>query len=80
VSDQKGQFLVESILLMVVFLGIFIAGTKSLRENHFLSNLIERPWAQVQGMIECGVWGPPKTACRFLPNQPKRSLSLDPTK
>lgn len=79
-KNQSGQFLIEGILLMVVMLSIFIASINALKEGHFLAKLIERPWGQVQGMIECGVWGPPKTACRALPGQPKRNVSLDPTR
>lgn len=79
-QNQQGQFLIEGVLLMVVMLSIFIASINALRDGRFLSKLVERPWEQVQGMIECGVWGPPQTSCKALPGQPKRNVSLDPTK
>ena len=79
-SNQHGQFLIESVLLMIVMLSIFIASTNALKDSHFLAKLIEKPWGQVQGMLECGVWGPPQSACKLLPGQTKRNASLDPTK
>lgn len=79
-GNNKGQFVIEAVLLMVVGLSIFIAATNNLRESKFLAKLIERPWGQVAGMLECGVWGPREKACQQLPGQSSRSLSLDPRK
>jgi hypothetical protein len=76
-NNQRGQFLIESVLLMIVMLSIFIASTNALKDSHFLAKLIEKPWGRVQGMIECGVWGPPQAACKLLPGQTQRNNSLD---
>lgn len=78
--DERGQFAIEAVLLMVVMLSIFIASTNALRDGKFLAKLVGNPWEQVAGMIECGVWAPPKTACKSLPSQPDRNISLDPRK
>lgn len=77
-NNQRGQFLIESVLLIVVMVGIFMAGTNALRDKKFLAKLIGGPWEQVQGMIECGVWGPPKKSCAKLPGQTSRTISMDP--
>ncbi|HWU42237.1 MAG TPA: hypothetical protein VN132_02325 [Bdellovibrio sp.] len=77
-NNRRGQMVIESVLLMIVMLSIFIASVNALRDGQFLAKLIGRPWGQVAGMLECGVWGPPKTACQSLPGQPGRSLSLNP--
>ncbi|MDG0814825.1 TadE/TadG family type IV pilus assembly protein [Bdellovibrio svalbardensis] len=77
-QNQRGQFVIEAVLLMVVMLGVFIASMNTLREGKYLANLIERPWAEVQGMLECGVWGPPSKACKTLPGQLGRQVSLKP--
>lgn len=75
---QKGQFVIEAVLLMVVMLSIFIASMNTLREGKYLATLIERPWDEVKGMLECGVWGQPSKACKTLPGQLGRQVSLKP--
>ncbi len=77
-GSQQGQFVIEGVLLMVVMLSLFVASTNALREGKYLSSLIERPWGEVQGMLECGVWGPPSKACKSLPGQLGRQVSLKP--
>lgn len=76
--NQHGQFVIEAVLLMVVMLSIFVASMNTLREGKYLANLVERPWAEVQGMLECGVWGQPAKACKTLPGQLDRQVSLKP--
>ena len=76
--NGRGQIVIESVLLMVVMLSIFIASVNALRDGQFLAKLVERPWESVAGMIECGVWGTPATACKSLPNQKNRNISLQP--
>ena len=76
--NQRGQFVIESVLLMVVMMGLFVTSMNTLREGKYLSNMVERPWAEVQGMLECGVWGPPSKACKSLPGQLGRQVSLKP--
>ncbi|QDK36201.1 hypothetical protein [Bdellovibrio sp. NC01] len=78
VRNQRGQFVIEGVLLMIVMVSIFIASMKTLREGKYLANMIERPWAEVSGMLECGSWGSPATACKNHPNQSQRSVSLKP--
>lgn len=80
ILNQKGQFLVEGILLMIVSLAVFIAGMNTLNSNHALSNMFAGPWDTIAGMIESGVWAPSAQAAKSHPNQMNRSLSLDPSK
>lgn len=77
-QNCQGQFVIEAVLLMVLLLSIFMASVTTLRDGKYLSNMVERPWAEAQGMLECGVWGPPKTACKQLPGQFYRGVSLNP--
>jgi hypothetical protein len=76
--NNKGQFLIENVLMMLVTIGFLIFATKELREGKYLAKLISDPWQKVAGMIESGVWEPPKTAQTKHPNQINRSLALDP--
>lgn len=78
VRNQKGQFLVEAVLLMIILVGVFVAGINVLRDSKMLSKLISGPWSQVSGMIESGVWMDPAAARQKHPNQIDRSLAPDP--
>lgn len=77
-ANNKGQFLVESVLLMTFAVGALIWATGQLRENQFLAKMISGPWLRVSGMIESGVWAPPEEARQKHPNQWARSLTVEP--
>ncbi|AFX99818.1 hypothetical protein [Bdellovibrio bacteriovorus] len=78
VNNNKGQFLVESVLLMTFMVGALIWATGQLRENKYLAKLISSPWQKVSGMIESGVWDTPENARAKHPNQVRRSLTAEP--
>lgn len=78
VSNQKGQFVIETVLMMLITVGLFLFGMNQLREGKFLAKLISGPWQKVAGMIEAGVWEEPSTARQMHPGQHDRSLSLSP--
>ena len=75
-GSQKGQGLVEAILLMAFIGSLSILVVSRLQSAQFLQNIVTRPWAMLAGMVECGVWepcGPGKH-----PGNRNRNLSLDP--
>jgi high-affinity Fe2+/Pb2+ permease len=76
--NQKGQFAIETVLMMIITIGFFMYGTKQLREGKFLAKLISEPWQRVAGMIESGVWDTPEKARLRHPNQINRSLAVKP--
>ncbi|MNL29155.1 hypothetical protein D3C87_1508300 [compost metagenome] len=76
--NRKGQVLIENVLMMIVTIGFLLWATKYLREEKYLAKLISEPWQRIAGMIESGVWEPPKAAQAKHPNQLNRSLALDP--
>lgn len=76
--NQRGQFVIEGVLLMIVMVGLFLSATRILREERFLAKLIGGPWERVSGMIEAGVWDPPATARDRHPNQIARSNTERP--
>lgn len=76
--NNKGQFVIEAVLLMIVTIGFFLWGTNQLREGKFLAKMIGGPWKKVSGMIESGVWDTPESARKKHPNQTNRSISLRP--
>jgi hypothetical protein len=75
--NQRGQFVIESILLMVVLISVMSFAMKTLREQKFLGRLVETPWDYTAGMIESGTWTPPATAKQKIPYQYKRFYTPD---
>jgi hypothetical protein len=78
VRNNKGQFLIETVLLMFFTVSLFIYASGQLKEKKIMAKLIGGPWQKVSGMIEAGVWNTPDEARKNHPNQTHRSLSLDP--
>jgi len=76
--NDRGQFVIEAVLLMVLSIGLLMLGLRTLRDGNIIGNLISGPWERMAGMIESGSWDPAAAAAKKHPNQVKRSLSLDP--
>ncbi len=88
-KNNKGQFAIESVLIMTVLVGIFFAVTKYAREKKLLVKLVEGPIANIATMTAYGTWksdgctSPGKskqTIGKCHPNSIARSLSSDPSK
>jgi hypothetical protein len=77
-KNERGQFVIEAVLLMVVSIGFLYAGLRLLKNGDVLGNLVASPWERVAGMIESGSWTVADQAAKTHPNQIDRSLSLDP--
>lgn len=78
--NQRGQFVIESVLLIIVLMGVFTASVKALQDNKFMAKIVEEPWGRIQGMLECGVWGAPTKVCKNMASSSARTISLDPRK
>lgn len=76
--NERGQFVIEAILLMILSIGLLTLGLRTLREGNILGNLVSGPWDRMAGMIESGSWEVAETAAKKHPNQLDRSLSLSP--
>ena len=76
--NKKGQFVIETVLMMIITISLFLWGMGELRESKILAKLVSGPWLQISGMIEAGVWDAPERARGSHPNTNPRSLSLDP--
>lgn len=79
-KNQKGQFLIEAILLMVVTVGLISYASKTLKDKKVVQKLISGNWPKISGMIETGVWAEPSKARSDHPNQIERGVSYDPAK
>lgn len=76
IQNQNGQLIIEAVLLMIVLMSLTILVSRQFREKHLLADIVEGPWAYVQGMAECGVWAPPKQACTLHPNLIDRHIAV----
>lgn len=57
-QNQKGQIIVESVLIMVLVLAMLTLVSGKLKEMGYVKKLTVDPWARVSGMVECGAWDP----------------------
>lgn len=81
-SKEKGQIIVEAILLALVSAIIMSLVVTGLQQGQFVQKLTIEPWEKLKGMIECGVWQPcgvSQPAAGMHPSTPPRRLSLDPS-
>lgn len=85
--NNKGQFAIEAVLLMVIFMSVFAASMKYLRDKEFLQTLTDRSVTKIKNMAEYGTWqeqckalkgGSSQTAANCHPNSINRALSSDP--
>ena len=56
--NEKGQTVLEAVLLIVVLVGLSTFLMNGLKKMDYVATLTVDPWARVSGMIECGVWSP----------------------
>ncbi len=81
VNNQKGQLVIEAILIMVLTLGVSAFIFQFLREKEYFGRLTNGPWSRLQGMVQCGTWEPLNNGrCLNHPNNRGRNLSYDPNK
>ena len=57
-KSQKGQLVVEAVLLLALTVAIFIAVSAQFRDQQVLANILSRPWNSVSSMVQDGVWKP----------------------
>ncbi len=78
-TDQKGQILIEALLLAIVSLGLLTAGLKYFRDTKTLDKVVNKTWSGVAQMGEYGNW-PIGNTVAIHPNSGLRVRTLDPTK
>ncbi len=84
-DSQKGQIIIEYILLLVIVVGLSASMYRFLKDTAFVQKLTFEPWGKLSGVIQCGVW----KSCQvdknsatpgLHPSMSSRRISLDPTK
>lgn len=78
-TDQRGQVLIESLLLAIVSLGLLMAALNYLKGNKTLDKVVNVAWVGVAQMAEFGTW-PSGAPARPMdhPNSKDRVRTLDP--
>ena len=74
--NNKGQFVIETVLLLVISTMLFAALAKSFKERQIMENILVKPWEKISGMIENGVWGSPQKTRYVHPNNPYSVATL----
>lgn len=77
--NQKGQFVIEAVLLTVLLLSLFGFVTSQLKQRGMLKKLMQTPFLHYSGMAENGVWGDPAQTRSKHPNLKFRHLSQETT-
>lgn len=79
IGNNRGQFVIESVLLIALMFFGFVAGVKILKEGQVFSLLVDGPWSKTASMIENGTWDANPAAGRTNhPNTGKRGRILNP--
>lgn len=56
VANQKGQMMIESMLLLIMVGAVFTVFLGKLKETKAIQELVTGPWHKVAGMAEFGSW------------------------
>jgi hypothetical protein len=75
--DQKGQLVIEMVLLLTVLVSLISFVSKGLIEKKYLQNLVQKPFEVLQGMAENGSWGSPNNTKSLHPNLHFRHISQE---
>lgn len=58
IQNNRGQFLIEAVLLVTLSLGLLVWSTRYFREKKIIAKAVEGPWSRVSTMTESGIWAP----------------------
>lgn len=75
-NNQRGQGVVEYIVLSVVMITFMLFVVKFVNQTELINTLASKPWDVTRGMIENGVWDKSKDAKALHPNYLHRHISL----
>jgi hypothetical protein len=77
IRDQGGQMIVETILILALFLavGTFVAG--QFKQNELFAQMVSAPWRNLAGLLQNGVWRPPEAGMQDHPAMHRRHVSME---
>jgi hypothetical protein len=59
-KNQKGQLMVEMVLLLALSVGIITLVSAAFRQNQYMAMFVSKPWTSIRSMIQNGNWDPKK--------------------
>lgn len=77
-NHQAGQMIVEMILILTLLFSFTVFIASQFRQQEFLSQFVQSPWARLAGMIQNGSWRAPDDSIVIHPNQPRRHAATRP--
>lgn len=66
---------IEAVLILALMVSIIFAITNGIKGKKYLTQLVEKPWSYVAGMIENAYWAPVARGKGKHPNQISRHAS-----
>lgn len=75
-ANQKGQQVVEAVLIMVVLLAFTLMVGRYFKDNDVLRQLITGPWVAMSGMLQNGVWLAPEKGNLSHPSGHTRHITI----
>ena len=75
-ESQKGQQVVEAILIIAVLMGVTFAVSRYFRDAEVLKQIIQGPSAALAGMLQNGVWQPYAKSALVHPNSHGRHIGI----
>lgn len=74
--NERGQFIVEAVLLITLFVGITLFVSQQFTQNNYLSTIVSSPWKSLSGLLQNGEWMPVQASMSLHPNNHIRHTSL----
>jgi hypothetical protein len=75
-KNQRGQFIIEAVLMMIVFMGILALVTSWFRSQGVLGQLVQTPWTNLAGMLQNGEWAARDKGTIYHPSQHNRHITI----
>lgn len=75
--NQRGQFILEAILLMVIFMGLLGLVSSYFNREGILAKLVKAPWVGLAGMLQNGVWLPTDKGQPLHPSFHHRHVTIE---
>ena len=76
IKNQKGQLIIEAVLLMTVLTSLMILASNILQSQGYVKSLVATPWQTLAGMIESGNWETADKARPLHPNMKFRNVTV----
>lgn len=75
--NTRGQILIETILILALFLVVGVLVAAGFRQNDLLSQMVASPWVRLSGLLQNGVWLPPEQGAALHPSNHLRQISTE---